>query len=160
MGKSTLVDGDNNPTSAESDPAKLLEAALLQMDGIIAGNVSVVCYVNTMPGCWHLPEHVTRWWLLDVCSQRIFGDDTDSQIPQHIFKRDSNLHDSVLYANKLNVKQRSMSSKLATDVELTGAHMEATNCSTPQPLPAGVHSPTNYFLPSLELFADHLSTGN
>ncbi|XP_069355243.1 uncharacterized protein [Maniola hyperantus] len=35
MGKSTQVDGDNNPTS-ESDPAKLLEAALLQMDGIIA----------------------------------------------------------------------------------------------------------------------------
>lgn len=37
MGKSTQVDGDNNPTSPESDPAKLLEAALLQMDGIIAG---------------------------------------------------------------------------------------------------------------------------
>lgn len=37
MGKSTEVDGDNNPTSSESDPAKLLEAALLQMDGIIAG---------------------------------------------------------------------------------------------------------------------------
>ncbi|KAL0884108.1 hypothetical protein ABMA27_016127 [Loxostege sticticalis] len=36
MGKSTQVDGDNNPTSAESDPTKLLEAALLQMDGIIA----------------------------------------------------------------------------------------------------------------------------
>ncbi|CAH2062979.1 unnamed protein product, partial [Iphiclides podalirius] len=36
MGKSTQVDGDNNPTSLESDPAKLLEAALLQMDGIIA----------------------------------------------------------------------------------------------------------------------------
>ncbi|CAG9091110.1 unnamed protein product [Plutella xylostella] len=36
MGKSTEVDGDNNPTSSESDPAKLLEAALLQMDGIIA----------------------------------------------------------------------------------------------------------------------------
>ncbi|CAH2237255.1 jg11224 [Pararge aegeria aegeria] len=35
MGKSTQVDGDNNPTS-ESDPAKMLEAALLQMDGIIA----------------------------------------------------------------------------------------------------------------------------
>lgn len=37
MGKTTQVDGDNNPTSPESDPAKLLEAALLQMDGIIAG---------------------------------------------------------------------------------------------------------------------------
>ncbi|CAF4854726.1 unnamed protein product [Pieris macdunnoughi] len=36
MGRSTQVDGDNNPTSAESDPAKLLEAALEQMDGIIA----------------------------------------------------------------------------------------------------------------------------
>lgn len=36
MGKATEVDGDNNPTS-DSDPAKLLEAALLQMDGIIAG---------------------------------------------------------------------------------------------------------------------------
>ncbi|KAI5645141.1 hypothetical protein NE865_02689 [Phthorimaea operculella] len=36
MGKTTHVDGDNNPTSPESDPAKLLEAALLQMDGIIA----------------------------------------------------------------------------------------------------------------------------
>ncbi|XP_063892794.1 uncharacterized protein LOC135117440 [Helicoverpa armigera] len=37
-----------------------------------------------MPGCWHLPEHVTRWWLLDVCTQRLFGDAdaTDSQIPQ------------------------------------------------------------------------------
>ncbi|XP_062527869.1 liprin-beta-1 isoform X25 [Bombyx mori] len=37
-----------------------------------------------MPGCWHLPEHVTRWWLLDVCSQRLFGDAdvADSQIPQ------------------------------------------------------------------------------
>ncbi|VVC91694.1 unnamed protein product [Leptidea sinapis] len=35
MGK-TNVDGDNNPTSPESDPAKLLEAALQQMDGIIA----------------------------------------------------------------------------------------------------------------------------
>jgi hypothetical protein len=40
MGKSTLVDGDNNPTaSPEPDPTKLLEAALLQMDGIIAGKV-------------------------------------------------------------------------------------------------------------------------
>lgn len=37
MGKSTEVDGDNNPALSESDPAKLLEAALLQMDGIIAG---------------------------------------------------------------------------------------------------------------------------
>lgn len=37
MGKATEVDGDNNPTSSESDPTKLLEAALLQMDGIIAG---------------------------------------------------------------------------------------------------------------------------
>lgn len=37
MGKATQVDGDNNPTSPESDPTKLLEAALLQMDGIIAG---------------------------------------------------------------------------------------------------------------------------
>ncbi|KAL4714394.1 hypothetical protein ACJJTC_017689 [Scirpophaga incertulas] len=37
MGKSTHVDGDNNPTtSPEPDPTKLLEAALLQMDGIIA----------------------------------------------------------------------------------------------------------------------------
>ncbi|CAG9563276.1 unnamed protein product [Danaus chrysippus] len=36
MGKATQVDGDNNPTSPESDPTKLLEAALLQMDGIIA----------------------------------------------------------------------------------------------------------------------------
>ncbi|KAM3968214.1 LOW QUALITY PROTEIN: liprin-beta 1 [Aphomia sociella] len=36
MGKSTQVDGDNNLTSPDSDPAKLLEAALLQMDGIIA----------------------------------------------------------------------------------------------------------------------------
>ncbi|XP_061728436.1 uncharacterized protein LOC133533463 [Cydia pomonella] len=38
MGKTTQVDGDNNPTSVDSDPdpAKLLEAALLQMDGIIA----------------------------------------------------------------------------------------------------------------------------
>ncbi|CAH0397577.1 unnamed protein product [Chilo suppressalis] len=37
MGKSTQVDGDNNPTaSPEPDPTKLLEAALLQMDGIIA----------------------------------------------------------------------------------------------------------------------------
>ncbi|KAJ2950463.1 hypothetical protein O0L34_g8706 [Tuta absoluta] len=36
MGKTTHVDGDNNPTSPECDPAKLLEAALLQMDGIIA----------------------------------------------------------------------------------------------------------------------------
>ncbi|KAI8440433.1 hypothetical protein MSG28_001742 [Choristoneura fumiferana] len=37
-----------------------------------------------MPGCWHLPEHFTRWWLLDVCSEQIFGepDATDSQIPQ------------------------------------------------------------------------------
>lgn len=39
MGKSTEVDGDNNPALSESDPAKLLEAALLQMDGIIAGNI-------------------------------------------------------------------------------------------------------------------------
>lgn len=37
MGKTTEVDGDNNPTSPESDPTKLLEAALQQMDGIIAG---------------------------------------------------------------------------------------------------------------------------
>lgn len=37
MGKTTEVDGDNNPTSPESDPSKLLEAALQQMDGIIAG---------------------------------------------------------------------------------------------------------------------------
>lgn len=38
MGKSKQVDGENNLTSAgETDPAKLLEAALLQMDGIIAG---------------------------------------------------------------------------------------------------------------------------
>lgn len=37
MGKSTEVDGDNNPTLQDSDPAKMLEAALLQMDGIIAG---------------------------------------------------------------------------------------------------------------------------
>lgn len=37
MGKTTEVDGDNNPASSDSDPAKLLEAALLQMDGIIAG---------------------------------------------------------------------------------------------------------------------------
>lgn len=36
MGKSA-VDDDNNPTSPESDPTKLLEAALQQMDGIIAG---------------------------------------------------------------------------------------------------------------------------
>ncbi|XP_062527867.1 liprin-beta-1 isoform X23 [Bombyx mori] len=36
MGKKTEVDSDNNPTSSDSDPAKLLEAALLQMDGIIA----------------------------------------------------------------------------------------------------------------------------
>ncbi|CAB3228612.1 unnamed protein product [Arctia plantaginis] len=35
MGKSA-VDDDNNPTSPESDPTKLLEAALQQMDGIIA----------------------------------------------------------------------------------------------------------------------------
>lgn len=41
MGKSTEVDGDNNPTFSDSDPAKLLEAALLQMDGIIAGKC---CY--------------------------------------------------------------------------------------------------------------------
>ncbi|KAG6450707.1 hypothetical protein O3G_MSEX006767 [Manduca sexta] len=36
-----------------------------------------------MPGCWHLPEHVTRWWLLDICTHRLFGggDTTDSQIP-------------------------------------------------------------------------------
>lgn len=40
MGKSTEVDGDNNPTLSDSDPAKLLEAALLQMDGIIAGKFS------------------------------------------------------------------------------------------------------------------------
>ncbi|KAF9822847.1 hypothetical protein SFRURICE_000916 [Spodoptera frugiperda] len=65
MGKTTEVDGDNNPTLPESDPSKLLEAALQQMDGIIA-------------------EHVTRWWLLDICTQRLFGDAdaTDSQIPQ------------------------------------------------------------------------------
>lgn len=43
MGKSTQVDGDNNPTSAESDPTKLLEAALLQMDGIIAGKHCRIC---------------------------------------------------------------------------------------------------------------------
>lgn len=39
MGKTAHVDGDNNPTSPDSDAAKLLEAALLQMDGIIAGNL-------------------------------------------------------------------------------------------------------------------------
>ncbi|OWR55457.1 hypothetical protein KGM_205628 [Danaus plexippus plexippus] len=42
MGKATQVDGDNNPTSPESDPTKLLEAALLQMDGIIAERVQSV----------------------------------------------------------------------------------------------------------------------
>lgn len=36
MGRTTEVDGDNNPTSPDSDPTKLLEAALQQMDGIIA----------------------------------------------------------------------------------------------------------------------------
>lgn len=36
MGKSAHFDADNNPTVAETDPTKLLEAALLQMDGIIA----------------------------------------------------------------------------------------------------------------------------
>lgn len=40
MGKTTEVDGDNNPTLPESDPSKLLEAALQQMDGIIAGKWS------------------------------------------------------------------------------------------------------------------------
>lgn len=41
MGKTAEVDGDNNPTLSDSDPAKLLEAALLQMDGIIAGKYSL-----------------------------------------------------------------------------------------------------------------------
>lgn len=46
MGKSTQVDGDNNnPTSLESDPTKLLEAALLQMDGIIAGEYSANWFI-------------------------------------------------------------------------------------------------------------------
>lgn len=41
MGKSAHVDGENNSISADSDPAKLLEAALLQMDGIIAGRLFI-----------------------------------------------------------------------------------------------------------------------
>lgn len=48
MGKSTEVDGDNNPTSPESDPTKLLEAALQQMDGIIAGECYYLCIIDIL----------------------------------------------------------------------------------------------------------------
>ncbi|KAH9641874.1 hypothetical protein HF086_011624 [Spodoptera exigua] len=50
MGKTTEVDGDNNPTLPESDPSKLLEAALQQMDGIIAEAGGTGGTTNTGPG--------------------------------------------------------------------------------------------------------------
>ncbi|KAJ8725163.1 hypothetical protein PYW07_016121 [Mythimna separata] len=50
MGKTTEVDGDNNPTSQESDPTKLLEAALQQMDGIIAEAGGTGGTATTGPG--------------------------------------------------------------------------------------------------------------
>ncbi|KAJ8727131.1 hypothetical protein PYW08_015528 [Mythimna loreyi] len=50
MGKKTEVDGDNNPTSQESDPTKLLEAALQQMDGIIAEAGGTGGSTTTGPG--------------------------------------------------------------------------------------------------------------
>ncbi|XP_013134670.1 PREDICTED: uncharacterized protein LOC106100388 [Papilio polytes] len=65
MGKSTLVDGDNNPTSAESDPAKLLEAALLQMDGIIAEAGGAAAGATTPSG----PGRVARARALELAQQ-------------------------------------------------------------------------------------------
>ncbi|XP_013175196.1 PREDICTED: uncharacterized protein LOC106123425 [Papilio xuthus] len=65
MGKSTLVDGDNNPTSAESDPAKLLEAALLQMDGIIAEAGGTAAGATTPSG----PGRAARARALELAQQ-------------------------------------------------------------------------------------------